>query len=160
MNLYDISTAITELVENPDPITGEIDMEALDKLELVKDEKQLDIIKLILHMDNDMEIIAREQERLKALKAMALRRKESMEKYLMKSMKIDHQKMLDYPAHKVIIKQNPPKLMIEPGAKIPDEFLDTKMELVPNKIEIKKAIQGGQEIKGCSIVQEERLDIK
>ena len=68
MNLYEINQAVLETIEKADPITGEIDLMAFEKLQIEKQEKQANIAKFILHLENDEAVLDKELERLKSSK--------------------------------------------------------------------------------------------
>jgi hypothetical protein len=51
------------------------------------------------------------------------------------------------------IKKNPPSVVIDDLTAIPSEYISTKIDLVPDKTAIKKAIKAGEEVPGAHIEQ-------
>ncbi len=158
-NLYQINSAIQQIIEVADEVTGEINQDAFDKLQLDKAEKQLNIIKFIKHLDNDMDVLDKEMERLKLFKKQAEGRKEWLKNYLKTAMDIDGVTELDFTTFKAKVKQNPPSVVIDNEEKIPKKYLITKEVISISKALIKTDLQAGNKIEGCHLEQAERLDI-
>lgn len=157
-NLYQINAEIQALLASADE-NGEINAEMFDQLQIAKQDKQLNIIKFIKHLENDEALIKQETERLTTLKSQATKRKEWLTKYLADSMKIDGVTELDFTTFKAKFKKNPPKLVIVEGTLLPEKFTITKVDIQPAKDKIKEALKAGEEVKGCHIEQTERLSI-
>lgn len=51
------------------------------------------------------------------------------------------------------IKKNPPSVVIDDLTAIPSEYVTTKIDLVPDKTAIKKAIKAGEEVPGAHLEQ-------
>jgi len=159
-NLYQIDEAIRSVISMADD-NGVINEEAFDQLQMAKAEKQLNIIKYIKHIKNDGEIIDKEIKRLQEMKKSNDKRIESLTTYLSQSMKIDGVKELTFPLFQAKFKKNPPKLRIDSADYIPRKFIKTK-SVTTNSIDgdaLLKALKAGEEVRGVSIIQEERLAI-
>lgn len=159
MNLYQINSQIQQVVEAADD-NGEINAELFDQLQIVKEEKQLNVIKYIKHLENEEELFDKEIERIKKLKQIAGNRKEWLKKYLENSMRIDGRTEIDYPLFKAKIRKNPPRLTIADEKLIPEEFKKQEIIIKIDKDAIKDALKSGKEIAGCALEQNERLEIK
>lgn len=157
-NLYQINDQIQQVIQSADE-NGVIDETAFEQLQLAKSDKQLNIIKFIKHLDNDVEVIKKEAERIETLKKQTEKRKEWLTNYLAQSMRIDGVNELDFTTFKAKFRKNPPRLTVIDEASLPQEYIVTKTVTSPDKDKIKEAIKSGQEIPGCSLEQAERLVI-
>lgn len=158
MNLYEINSQLQQVISQADE-NGEINAALFDQLQMEKSEKQLNIVKFIKHLDNDVDILNKELERIKALKDQAAKRQEWLKGYLMASMEIDGINELDFTTFKAKIKKNPPQVVIDAEEQVPEEYITTKEVKTISKTAIKVALQSGKEVKGCRLEQGERLSI-
>jgi hypothetical protein len=96
--------------------------------------------------------------RRKAIENRAARVKD----YLLANMMVAGVQKIESPYFKLSVRENPPAVEIfEPGI-IPAQFMkqpETPPPM-PNKAEIKAAIQAGQDVPGCVLVRGNRLEIK
>lgn len=159
MNLYQIDDKIQALMESADPVTGEIAFDLMEQLEGEKKDKQLNIIKVIIHLKNEDTLIETEMQRLKVMKEQREKRQEWLKKYLASSMEIDGVREIDFVIHKAKFKKNPPKLVITDMMTFIEQFGREKLEVLPDKEKAKEALQMGQTFSFCELVQDERLDI-
>jgi len=60
----------------------------------------------------------------------------------------------------VRLKTNPPKVVIAEGTELPAEYVKTKVTETPDKTAIAAALKAGAHIKGCELIQEQRLEVK
>ena len=157
-NLYQIDEAIRKVIDGADE-NGEMNLEALDQLQLAKADKQLNVIKYIKHFENDEQLIDQELERLKKLKGYAANRTESLKKYLENSMRIDGITELDFTTHKAKFKQNPASVVITDESLVPDKFIKTEVVTKVDKKAIGTALKLGDEVPGCTLLKSERLSI-
>lgn len=160
MQLYKIDAQIMNLVENADPVTGEIDEEALAALTIAKEEKQRNVAEFIRHTDNDLEVLDKEISRLQAMKKTTMARSEWLRNYLKKSMDIDGQKELNFVTFKAKIKVNPGAVIIDDESLVPDEYKSTKTIVNVSKAALKIPLSHGETIPGCHMETTERLEIK
>lgn len=160
MKLYEINKEMTQLIESADPTTGEVDAVAFEALALAKGEKQKNIVLFVNHLDSDNEAIEKEIERLKVMRARSENAKKWLLNYLKESMEFDGVTELDFVTFKAKIKKNPPRLDVGESVNIPEKFWKVKTTKELDKDAIKEAIKSGEEVKGCSIAQGTRLEIK
>lgn len=144
-----------------DAETGEIiDQELAEKQFQEKSEGlQKAIIGKIQLAKANQEVIKMEMDRLKSLMDSQKRYEENYKKFLTIQMSSIGTKKLDFGFIKAVIRKNQPKLDdIQPGADISSYI---KIEIIEkvDKIAIKKDLKDGKEIKGCRLIQNERLDI-
>ena len=103
-----------------------------------------------------------EIERLNALKLERVLRAKRLHGYVQYALEqIGQTQWLDT-LHTVLLKRNPPKVVIESEAIIPREYIReviTTTEKV-DKVAIKEALTNGIPVEGCKLVQEWRMEIK
>lgn len=166
-NLYQIDEQIKNIINQADD-DGCFDVDAFNKLTMLKADKQLNIIKFIKHCQNDEELIDDEIDRLKNLKKQAEKRTDWLKSYLANSMKIDGVRELDFAMFKAKFRKNPLIVEIRSEEHIPEEFFKVKIERTVNKtmlkeyLELADVVDGKvtpRHIDGVEIVQEERLAI-
>ena len=158
MNIYEINNQILALVNNADIITGEIDIEQLEGLELAKKEKQENIVKYIRHLELDEQAIKEETKRLNVISSLYAKRQESLKKYLKSSMELDQEDKLDLGLFKVSIAKNPPAVVIEDEDKL-DKYKKEKVQVTIDKAALKEDLKNG-EVAGARLEQSTRLVIK
>lgn len=91
----------------------------------------------------------------------AKKRAESIRAYLKERMEIASINKVDSPFFALVIRKNPPRLIIAEDALVPRDYLRIVPErLEPNKPEITKALKSGIEIDGCRLEATTRLEIK
>jgi soluble cytochrome b562 len=96
--------------------------------------------------------------RRKAIENRAARVKD----YLLANMMVAGVQKIECPLFKLAVRENPPAVEIFEPALIPASFMkqpETPPPL-PNKAEIKAAIQAGQDVPGCTLVRGIRLEIR
>jgi hypothetical protein len=163
MNLYSLNEMYTEALEGAiDSETGEIKNDILAELlgevgeELEK--KALNIACFIKNLESDAAAIKAEMDALKNRRDHALKKSESLEKYL--TSVLEGQKFKDARAEISWRKSSSVTVTADPEmlVKIRPDLVRTKYE--PDKTAIKKAIEGGDLVVGCEIVTKQGLVIK
>jgi len=104
------------------------------------------------------EEIKRLQERQKAFDKQADR----VEQWLFANMQQAGITKVECPAFTIAIQNNPPSVQITDESLIPSDYMrqPAPPPPAPDKTLIKKAIQDGYEVPGCSLTQSQRLVIK
>ena len=91
-------------------------------------------------------------------------RVKSIEDNLLRAMIACEFKLIECPAFKITVKNNPPKVEILDEAQIPAAYMRQPEIKVPPKAADKKliaeAIKSGLEVAGCKLIQSQRLEIK
>lgn len=91
----------------------------------------------------------------------AKKRAESIRAYLKERMEIASINKVDSPFFALVIRKNPPRLIVAEDALIPRDYLRVIPErLEPNKPEIAKALKAGVDVDGCRLETTTRLEIK
>lgn len=147
-----------------DEETGEIkDAEILEELEtelknaLVS--KSAGIIKVIRQQEADVEMVEAEIERLKTVKARLKKGIENFENYIKYNMVQMNVKKIETPLGNLSITQ---RTAVDPydESLIPKEFMKEETKYSPKKIEIKKAIEAGEEVPGARLIINTNFKIK
>lgn len=161
MTLYEIAEAIAKCVkinedQAVDTETGEIiDIEALESLEMERDQKIENIACWIKNLNSDAEQIRQEELKLAARRKACTNKADSLKNYL--QMFLDGQKWkspkvaISYRKSEVVDCQN-----LELVPEIYLKFKDPELD----KVGIKKAIKAGEEIAGCSLVEKQSMVLK
>lgn len=163
--LYKLSqhylAAYHDLVGNPD-IPDEAVTDTLAGLQGEFEEKAVNIAALILNIEADATAIKEAernmQERRRRLENQANRLRE----YLLNNLQAmpPNQQKIFTPELEIKIKKCPPAVIIEAGAKIPDEYMRVIPESKePDKAKLKEALSQDIALVGVSLVSRNKLDI-
>ena len=153
MTLYDINSAILAcMTEVVDPETGEIseeviDLDLLEGLKIQLADKVDNIACWIKNLLADAEAIKQEEAKLAKRRKAAERKAESLKQYLayfcagqrFKGIRSDVQFRVTT------------SVAVDDIQQLPEQFLKIKTTVDPDKVALKKAIQGGETIPGCHI---------
>ena len=153
MNLYEIENEILNCV---DMETGEIiDMEALEDLQMERDQKIEGIGCWIKNLLADAKALKEEKDNLAARQKAAENKAASLKVYL--SSYLNGEK---FKTAKVAISyRKSDSVDIAEGAVIPEEYLKYS-EPTPDKIGLKAALKSGEKIQGISLVTSNNIQIK
>lgn len=163
-SLYVIANEYQAMVERL--MNSELDEQTIaDTIEGASGELELKATNVAMFIRN-LESSA-EQIKL-AEKAMAERRKQleskadSVKQYLFDNMKRTGVTKIESPYFALTIKKNPPSVVIDDVALIPNEYkvFTPPPPPSPDKAAIKAALQEGKTVEGAHIEQGERLEIK
>lgn len=153
MNLYEIDSAIMDCV---DMETGEIiDIEALEDLQMARDQKIEGIGCWIKNLLADAKALKEEKDNLAKRQRVAENKAASLKTFL--SSYLNGEK---FKTAKVAISyKKSDSVDIAEGAVIPEEYLKYS-EPTPDKIGLKAALKAGEEFPGISIVTSNNIQIK
>lgn len=153
MNLYEIDSAIMDCV---DMETGEIiDMEALEDLQMERDQKIEGIGCWIKNLLADAKALKEEKDNLAARQKAAENKAASLKTFLSRYLNGEKFKT----AKVAISYRKSDSVDITEGAVIPEEYLKYS-EPTPDKIGLKAALKAGEEFPGISIVTSSNIQIK
>lgn len=153
MNLYEIDSAIMDCV---DMETGEIiDMEALEDLQMERDQKIEGIGCWIKNLLADAKALKEEKDNLAARQKTAENKAASLKAYLSRYLNGEKFKT----AKVAISYRKSDSVNIAEGAVIPKEYLKYS-EPTPDKIGLKAALKSGEKIQGISLVTSNNIQIK
>lgn len=168
MKLYEISETRLRFLEAIE--SGEIPEEAIaDTLASIDgdfDSKADDIACFIKSLLSEAQAIKTEVDTLSERAAAKKRKADKLTEYLYQQFKLSGKTKLETARNVLAIRKNPPSVQLVSDddfvswAKANNPDLLTTKEPVPNKKEIKIALQGGAEIPGAELVQGEKLAIK
>ena len=153
MNLYEINNAIMDCV---DMETGEIiDIDRLDCLQIERSEKIENIACWIKNLKSDAEQLKVEADNLLQRRRVAENKAESLKTYLQQA--LDGEK---FKTPKVAISYRKTKSVdVTDISQLPEWALRFS-DPVPNKTEIKKKIELGENVPGASIKESQIMIIK
>lgn len=162
-NLYQLDQGIFNLLlASVDPDTGEIKetaIDALEELELSRQEKLKNIILYIKNLRNESDIIQMEIDRLQALKGKVERKVSNMEWLLSGSMERKGENAIDFVTCGAKFTKNPHKVVIKDEDKVPDEYKKEEISVSVNRKQIKSDLKAGKEVDGCYLDQDIKLKI-
>lgn len=155
MTLYDVENAILECVDTE---TGDIiDMERLEALELERDKKISNIACWVKDLKAEAEAIKAEKmaldKRQKAAENKAEQLKNFLEHYLNGAKYSDSRVAISY--RKSVSTEIADDLDVNT---LPDDC--KKITVTANKTAIKEALQNGEVIEGCALVEKNNIQIK
>lgn len=164
MTLYEINSQIDQLVEelfnSVDEETGEVSAElteALDQLNLAKEEKLENIACFIKNLKAESAAIDEEIKTLKARLDAKENKIERMKEYLAYCMGDE----LKFETAKVSLSFRKSKAVeITDEENIPEAYIVIKTTSRVDKVAIKHAIDKGEEVPGASLVDHKSLQIK
>lgn len=165
MKLYEINEAIENaLINSIDEETGELDFEKyeaeLAELQIAKDEKIKNTALLIINLRADAEALAEQEKKFKQRKQAV----QNLEKRILERLQFDL-KGESFKCTEVEIKYSKSK-RVEVINEVDFELFATEhpefaiAEIKPDKTAIKQAIERGEEIPGCEIVEKQNMQIK
>lgn len=153
MNLYEIDSAIMNCV---DMETGEIiDMEALEDLQMERNQKIEGIGCWIKNLLADAKALKEEKDNLAARQKAAENKAASLKEFL--SSYLNGEK---FKTAKVAISyRKSDSVVVAENAILPEEFLKYA-EPTPDKVGLKAALKSGKEISGVTLVTSQNIQIK
>lgn len=160
MNLYEIDKRINEILEHDisiDEETGEVfDVSALDGLDMLRNEKAEHIALYIKNITAEADAIANEVKTLTERKRVTQNKAERLKQYLATILNGDK---VETPRVRISYRAST-SVNVENVDAIPDEYVNLKIEKAADKKAIAAAMKGGAEIPGCTLVTENKIQIK
>lgn len=144
MNLYEINEKIEACI---DMETGEVDIDQLNELQMLKDEKIENIALWIKDLKAEAEALKTEKLSFQARQQAAEKKAESLKNYI--SSVLNGEKFKTTRCAVTFRKTESVKITDELA--VPAEF--TTIEVKPDKAAIKQAIKDGREITGAELVE-------
>lgn len=157
MKLYEIEEAIRNFEFEVDEETGEIlNVEALDELEMAKEKKLEGIACLIKERRAEAKAILEEVQNLRIRANKLENSADGLEGWLALILSGENFKT---PRCSVTWRKSEKVDIIDPE-KIPEQYTIRKIEIKPDKAEIKKAIKNGITVAGASLSQHNNMTVK
>ena len=166
-SLYAITQQYREL-ERLDPsedLPAEVIRDTLEALGGDLEVKATNVARFILNIEAMAEAVDNAAKAMKERAAKIRRRADSVREYLLTNMQGAGIKKIEAVEFTMALRKNPPSVVIDDEAQIPDEFKVTPpptppLQPRPDKKAIADAIKGGASVPGAHIEQHERLEIK
>lgn len=166
MTLYEINSQIEALLdqmyESVDEETGEVDadlMTQMAELNLARDQKLDNIGAYIKNLDAEAKAIKDEMDALKKRLDSKKNKIERLKEYVAQDM-MAHGDAKKESARVVFSFRKSKAVEITDEDLLPADYIITKFEAKPDKVEIKHAIDSGKEVPGAVIVERQSLQIK
>ncbi|WP_302758696.1 siphovirus Gp157 family protein [Dialister invisus] len=160
--LYELDQKINELIANSiDPETGEVSdgfIEKLDALNMERNEKIDNIMRLYKNLISDAAGWEAEEKRLSELKKSAKNRAESLKNYLSRYMEAGVEKFTS--EHGKIGWRKSEKVVVQDVDTLPEEFKKVKVEVKADLISLKNALKEDRKIDGVSLEEHQNIQIK
>ena len=154
MTLYEIDENILACVDTE---TGEIiDAGKLEELQMARDEKIENIGLWIKDLTAEAEAIKAEEQNLKKRRQVAENKAKNLKTYL--DYALDGQKFRT-PRLSISFRRSESVNVTDPS-KLPDELVETVIDIKPLKAEIKKAIKAGLIVDGAELVQALNIQVR
>lgn len=150
--LYEISTQYQELATLVDSADEDLTVALRDTMESIEgefQEKGKALAMVTLNMDGDIEAIKAQIARLTDRKKAMESRQSSLKEYLRTNMERSGITKITHPLFTITLGKGKPTVVIDEESKIPDEYMNTKVETTPMKAEIAKALKEGKEVPGA-----------
>lgn len=161
-SLYTISGDLLALLSAIDANEGEITPDIEQALAITEDQfaaKATDYGLAILNLEAMAKAAKAEKERLAGLQKFYENVSNRLRSALCGAMDVlDHPKV-ESPSVRLFLRHTT-ATEVDDVTKLPDEFVTTKIEDVPDKAAIKKALQEGREVPGAHLVENVSLQIK
>lgn len=158
MKLHELTGDWLALSQNDD-IEPDAIKDTLESIEGSIHDKALALADWSFDLDGDIEKIDSAIERLQARKKSMQNRKESLIDYLRNNMEACDIKKITCPLFSITLVEGRDSVAISDESLIPDEFVNVKTVISPDKNAIAKALREGVEISGASL-QKGRASIR
>jgi hypothetical protein len=151
-----------EALESSEDIPPEVIRDTLEGLEGQLQEKATNVALFIRNLDATADAIEDAAKKMGARAAMLRTRAQAMQDYLLFNMQASGITKIESPYFSLIVKKNPPTVVIDNEAAIPEDY---KVAPPPppkriDKAAIGKAFKAGEAVPGCHLEQRERLEVK
>lgn len=122
--------------------------------------KAWNIAALILQFEGEAILIKEAEQRMAVRRKSLERRVEWMRDYLLVQLIRTGIAEIDSPEFKILVRDNPPKVVFDDEDAIPTAFLHKETVITVLKAEIRKSLLEGNEVAGAHLEREKRLLIK
>ena len=164
--LYEINRKIEEILdrlyETADEETGEVSEDILFELSDMQEERKTKLDNIgayIKNLEADAKAIKDEIANLKKRMDAKTRKADRLRQYVAEDLLCHNEKKME--TGRIAYSFRPSKqVIVEDESQIPSEYMKEKVSVEPDKTAIKKAIEAGEEIAGCQLVEKQNLQIK
>ena len=164
LSLYNIDAAVMTVLDDGlvfDEETGEVifDADNLEALETERNAKLEGVALYIKSLEAEADAMKAEEKVLAELRSVREKKAERLRRYLSDSMQALGDTKLET-ARVALSFRKSESVVIEDQAALPVEFLKVKMTETPDKTAIKAALKSGQDVAGCSLVENLSVSIR
>jgi len=136
---------------NDEDLPADAVIDTLQSIVGTIEEKAQALVKWSLDIQGDVDKIDAEIDRLTAKKKIIQSRKESLVEYIKNNMEACEIKKISCALFTITLVAGQEIVDIIDESAIPDDYVNVKTTVTPNKNEIKKALKNGEDIPGCKL---------
>lgn len=163
MKLYEISREYEDILTELYDDEGEVNQQALMKLEeneLAMEKKAIAIASFIKNMDAEREAIDSAKKAMSERERRYKKRIDELEGYLLSNMERRGVNLITCAYFDIKLKKCPVSVDIHDEKLLPEEYKRVKTEVLPDKIKMKEEMLVGVLIPGASLKHNLRLEIR
>jgi hypothetical protein len=167
VRLYELTAQYRALeqLESSDDLPPEVIRDTLEGLEGQLQEKATNVALFIRNLESTADAIDEAADTMRERGARLRKRAQSLQDYLLFHMIGAGITKVESPYFELIVKKNPPTVVIDSESLIPAEYMTQPEPLPPppprpDKKAIAAAFKAGEEVPGCHVEQRERIEIK
>ncbi len=164
MKLYELGNQYQRIRDLAEMAGTEEDAKAFqDTLEGITgelDEKVDRIAALMTEFDADCDALKNEEARLEARRKSIESNRARLAEYTLHCLQDAGIEKCKGPRFTVMVSKNPPRVVIDDAAKIPEAFVRMEWVTTPEKAAIRDALKAGKEVPGTHLEQGESLRIR
>ena len=164
--IYEINAQIEDIIarmfDEVDEETGEVDpqiLEELTDLQMERDQKLENIGAYIKNLKGEVEAIKKELDLLKRRAEAKKNKIEYLENLLASDLQARGETKKEF-ARCIISFRRSEQVVITDEALIPQNLMKKKVEMTPDKVEIKNLIKVGHEVPGAELIEKQNIQIK
>lgn len=150
--LYELTEQFKDLAILADGADEDLAVAVRDTMEAIEgefQEKGKAIAMIALNMDGDLEAIQSQIDRLTERKRTINNRKESLKSYLRENMDAAGITKIVHPLFTITCGKGKPSVVIDDEKSIPDDYMNVKTSMAPDKVAIAAAIKAGIDVPGA-----------
>lgn len=147
---------LQELMESVDDEGENAEVALRDTMEAMQldfNDKAVAIVKLSQALEGDTTAIDAEIKRLQERKRTINNRRGNLRDYLRHNMETAGIKKVECPLFSITLTKGRDQVKVDDEAALPDDFMNVKTEIKPDKTAIAKALKAGQEVPGAHLAQ-------
>lgn len=126
--------------------------DTLEAIDGAIEEKAVSLVKWGQDIDGDISKLEVEIDRLSKKKKALVNRKDSLIEYIKTNMEARGMTNIKCPLFSITCVKGPDVVEVFSETSVPDEFVNVKTVISPDKVKIKAALKAGEDIAGCRIV--------
>lgn len=141
---------VMALAQDPD-IPAEALRDTLEGIGGEFNEKAISLVNTLINADSDVNAIDVELKRLQGRKHIIQNGQKRLKDYLRENMEACNIKKIDCPLFSITLAAGRSVAVITDESALPDDFVRVKTSIVPDKLNILKALKSGDEVPGAHI---------